>query len=260
MSLQLCVLGSGSSGNCIYVACGDTHVLIDAGLSFKETTRRMEAIGRSVENIQSICVTHEHDDHKSALGVFKRRLGVALYGNAGTADAIERRAGGSGLEWNVFTTGAAFVIGELTLQPFSVPHDSYDPVGFVVRAGESRVGVVTDMGIPTRLVREHLRDCSVVVLESNHDTFMLRDAPRPWSLKQRIAGSQGHLSNDQAGQLLVDIAGPHLKTAFLAHLSSDCNRPELALGTVQRYLRENAQLHIDLKLTYPDRPSELVVC
>jgi len=260
MSLQLCVLGSGSSGNCIYVGSDNTHVLIDAGLSFKETARRLEAIGRSVESIRSICVTHEHEDHQSSLGVLRRKLGVALYGNAGTVDAIERRAGKACLEWNVFTTGVAFTIGGLTLQPFSVPHDSYDPVGFVVASGDSRVGIVTDMGMPTGLIREHLRGCRVVVLESNHDEFMLRDAPRPWSLKQRIGGRQGHLSNDQAGQLLVDIAHPGLTTAFLAHLSSECNRPELALGTVRRYLRENTALDIDVKLTYPDRASDVVEC
>ncbi len=260
MPLNLCVLGSGSSGNCVYVGSGDTHILIDAGLSFKQTARRLESIGRSIECIGSVCVTHEHEDHKSSLSVLRRRLGVALYGNAGTADAIERRGGKADFEWNVFATGMPFTIGELTLQPFSVPHDSYDPVGFVVGAGGSRVGVVTDMGMPTGLIRERLRECSVVVLESNHDEFMLRDAPRPWSLKQRIAGRQGHLSNDQAGQLLVDIAHPELTTAFLAHLSSDCNRPELALGTVQRYLRENNQRQIDVKLTYPDRPSDVAVC
>ena len=260
MSLRLCVLGSGSSGNCIYVGAAATHALVDAGLSCRETERRLGAIGVGLAQVGSVCVTHEHEDHGSALAVLSRRTPLALYANAGTVEALEGRQGASGLRWNVFTTGVEFAVGDLVFEPFSVPHDSYDPVGFAVRAAGARIGIVTDIGMPTALVRERLRDYDALVLESNYDEWLLRDAPRPWALKQRIAGRQGHLSNEQAGRLLAEVAGPRLRAVFLAHLSADCNRPELALGTVMKHLREAGRTDVELKLTYPDRPSDVFAC
>jgi len=256
MSLRICVLGSGSSGNSIYVASERTQILIDAGLSGREIERRLAAIGVDVRRIDAVCVTHEHDDHRAALAALQRRHGLALYGNAGTIEAIEREERLRGLTWNVFLTGSPFRAGDLIVEPFSVPHDSYDPVGFVVRNGPSRAGIVTDMGMPTGLIRERLRHCGAILLESNHDEQMLRDAARPWSLKQRVAGRQGHLSNRQAGELLAEVAGPELRSVFLVHLSAECNRPELAAGAVRAALAERGHGGVEVKLTYPDRVSD----
>jgi len=259
MALKICVLASGSSGNCICVASDRTAVLIDAGLSYRGTCRRLEPMGVDVAAITAVCLTHEHDDHKACLGVLHRRLGPALYANAGTIEALERNESLRGLPWNVFTPGSPFELGDLVVEPFSVPHDSYDPVGFVVNCGGARVGIVTDMGTATGLIRERLKRCQTVVVESNHDEALLKEAERPWSLKQRIAGRQGHLSNQEAGKLVAEIARPHLKVVFLAHLSDECNRPELALAAV-RHALEDAGCHgVDVKLTYPDRPSDVVV-
>jgi phosphoribosyl 1,2-cyclic phosphodiesterase len=258
MALTLCVLASGSSGNSIYVSSDRTRILIDAGLSGREIDRRLDAIGVSLGEIRAVCVTHEHDDHRSALGVLHRRAGADVYANSGTIQALERAPGLAELPWRVFTTGAKFDVGDLQVEPFSVPHDSYDPVGFVVSCDAARIGVVTDMGMATGLIRERLRHCQVVVVEANHDTDLLKQCDRPWSLKQRIAGRQGHLSNADAGELIADIAGPQLTTAFLAHLSADCNRPELALRTVQRALARRGCGPVAVKLTYPDRVSEVV--
>ena len=260
MSLRVCILGSGSSGNCIYVGSDATHILIDAGLSGQETVRRLEAVGVDIDRICGICLTHEHDDHKAALGVLQRRLGVPLYANRGTIEALERDAKLRQVQWTMFTNGSPFEVGDLTVEPFSVPHDSYDPVGFVVSHAGARVGIVTDMGMATELIRARLRGCQVVVVESNHDEQMLKDADRPWSLKQRIAGRQGHLSNAQAGALLAEIAGEMLKVAFLAHLSADCNRPALALKTVTKALAEAGHGHVAVKLTMAEGVSEVVVC
>lgn len=258
MGLRVCVLASGSSGNCIYVGSESTRLLIDAGISCKATCERLLERGVDPHTIDAVCVTHEHDDHKASLAVLHRRMGIRLFGNAGTIDALEQSAKTAGLAWQTFMTGHPFVIGTLRVEPFRVPHDSYDPVGFVIAEGDSRVGVVTDLGMPTELVRQRLKDCNVIVLEANHDEDMLRNSSRPWPLKQRIAGRQGHLSNLKAGELLCDVASERLHTVFLAHISRDCNRPELARYTVGEALRRRGITHINLCMTFPDQNSDIV--
>jgi phosphoribosyl 1,2-cyclic phosphodiesterase len=258
MSLRICVLASGSSGNSTYVASSETQILIDAGLSAKELGRRLSLIGADPSRIRAICITHEHEDHVSAIGVLQRKQGVQLYANSGTIEGIEAREKIAGLRWNVFSTGQAFEIDNLTLEPFSVPHDSYDPVGFVISSGTDRIAIVTDIGMHTVLVREKLKGCSVVVIEANHDESLLKESKRPWSLKQRIAGIQGHLANKQAAELIAGIASPQLKTVFLAHLSAECNKPELAVDTMRKALVEKGFASVDVKLTYNDRPGDVV--
>jgi phosphoribosyl 1,2-cyclic phosphodiesterase len=258
MGLELCVLASGSSGNCIYVGSEKTRILIDAGVSGKATVERLKSIGVDPESIDAICLTHEHDDHKASVGILHRKLGVDLYSNSGTIEALSRSSRFAGLPWNIFSTGHSFEIGDLVLEPFRVPHDSYDPVGFAISCGDARIGVATDMGMVTDLIRQRLKNCGALVLEANHDEAMLKDSQRPWSLKQRIAGRQGHLSNEKAGGLIADVAGESLQTVFLAHLSSDCNTPDLALLAVARELKRASISHIDIKLSYASRPSELV--
>lgn len=253
--MKICVLASGSSGNCIYAGAGSTHILIDAGMSGRETLNRLEQVGVRLAEIKAVCLTHEHSDHIAGLGVLHTRHGIDLYANAGTVEAVRRDAKMRGLAWHVFSTGSAFAIGDLTLEPFSVSHDAYEPVGFIVAAGAVRVGVVTDIGVSTHLVQERLRHCRALVVESNHDESLLADARRPWPLKQRIAGRQGHLSNRHAAELIAEIAGPHLSQVFLSHLSADCNRPELALKTAQTELSRKGHAHIQVHLTYPDKVS-----
>ncbi|MEI7881833.1 MAG: MBL fold metallo-hydrolase [bacterium] len=256
--MRVCVLGSGSGGNCTYVASETTAILIDAGLSGRATGLRLAECGVSVESIQAICVTHEHSDHTSGLAVLHGGGRVKLYANHATIEGIEARVGADKkLQWNIFSTGSNFQIGDLSIDPFSVPHDAYDPVGFIIRCGGTRVGVVTDMGVVTGLIRERLRACNVLVIESNHDEQMLKDADRPWHLKQRISGRQGHLSNQHAAELLTEIAGPHLKSVFLAHLSSECNSPELALRTVVDALKKKGHPLVRVMVAPSERVSEI---
>jgi phosphoribosyl 1,2-cyclic phosphodiesterase len=252
------VIGSGSSGNCTYLCGGGIAVLVDVGLSGRETSRRLEAIGVEPGTIHAVCLTHEHDDHCTALRAIGKQAPLGLFANSGTREAITRGGKGNDLDWKVFTTGLPFRIGELRFDPFSVPHDAYDPVGFVVGDGRVRVGLATDIGMATGAVRERLRGCAAIVLEANHDEQLLRDADRPWALKQRIAGRQGHLSNRQAGELLAEVAGPDLKAVFLAHLSAECNRPDLAVKTVAEVLAKAGRGDVSVKLTYPDRPSDVL--
>ena len=255
--MQLCVLASGSSGNCVFVQAGGTKILIDAGLSGRETERRLEQIGVQPAEIQAICLTHEHSDHVAGLAVLSARYHMRLYANGGTVEALRRDERRGGLAWNVFTTGAPFQIGELAIEPFSVSHDAYEPVGFILTGGGARAGVVTDIGVSTHLVRERLRGCQVVVLESNHDEELLADAPRPEYLKQRIRGRQGHLSNRHAAEMLAEIAGTDLRQVFLAHISADCNLPELAAHTVGNILAEHGLQQVRVTTTFADRVSEM---
>ncbi|NIS12914.1 MAG: MBL fold metallo-hydrolase, partial [Thermoplasmata archaeon] len=175
------------------------------------------------------CLSHEHGDHTYGLRALHTRHNIPLYANAGTIEGVQRDARLRALSWEVFDTGSAFAIGDLVIQPFSVPHDAYDPVGFTIRHERVQVGVLADMGAPTTVVREHLRSCRVVVVEANHDEQMLQESSRPWHLKQRIRSRQGHLSNESAATMLAEIAGPELDHVFLTHISDECNREDLAV-------------------------------
>lgn len=259
MALKLCVLASGSKGNCIYVESDRARFLIDAGLSARELDRRLTDIGRSLTDVLAVCVTHEHVDHVAGLGVLHRRTAAGLYTNGGTRDALEQNVKTRGLPWRIFTTGSAFDIEDVRVDPFPVPHDSFEPVGFILTCGNARAGIVTDMGMTTELIRARLRDCAALVLEFNHDEQMLRDSQRPWPLKQRIAGRHGHLSNHQAAETLAEIAGPNLRAVLLAHLSSECNRPELALRAADEALKRRSLEGIQLIMTFPDKKSEMVL-
>lgn len=257
MRLQVCVLASGSSGNCIYVGSERTGILVDAGLSAKETLRRMDLLRLSPARIQAVCVSHEHNDHTAGLRTLQRRHGLPLYANAGTIEALGRSPEMQHLAWRIFTTGSPFSIGDLTVEPFAVPHDAFDPVGFVISSGRDRVGIATDIGVATVLVRERLKGCRVLIVESNHDERLLQEARRPWHLKQRIAGRQGHLSNTSAARLVCELAGPELERVFLVHLSEECNRHDLAMKTAQQILSEAGHARIRISLTYPDRISDV---
>lgn len=254
--MKLCVLASGSSGNCTFVSAGATRILIDAGLSGRETERRLTEIGEDPADISAICLTHEHGDHIAGLGVLHARFGMKVYANGGTIEALDDRQPKLGsLEWMVFSTGAAFKIGGLTMEPFSVSHDAYEPVGFIVSAGGVRAGIATDIGVGTHLVRERLRGCNALVIESNHDENLLAGAMRPWYLKQRIAGRQGHMSNQGAAKILADVAGPDLFRVFLAHLSNECNRPELAQRAAVDMLRRKGSGHVKVEVAVAERVS-----
>ncbi len=257
MSVKLCVLASGSSGNCTLIQYGDAALLIDAGLSAKEIGIRMEQAGCGFGAVAGICVSHEHSDHVSGLMQIHQRHQIPVYTNRGTSEALQRNANLSGLPCRIFSTGQSFVVGPFRVDPFSVPHDAYEPVGFIVSVGDMRLGVVTDMGMATTLIRAHLKTCRAVVVESNHDEKMLRDAKRPEYLKQRIAGRQGHLSNHAAAGLLADIAGPHLEVVYLAHLSEQCNQGDLALRTTRKVLDAAGHQHVRVLLTHPDKVSEV---
>ncbi len=258
MSIKLCVLASGSSGNCTFIGTATTRILIDAGLSAKKTAARLAEIGEKVEEIDAICVTHEHGDHIAGIRILQKKHAIRVYANAGTLDGIRAAQKGHEVVCRQFTTGSAFEIGDVSLEPFSISHDAYEPVGFVLRSGESTIGLATDIGIVTNLLREKLRACDVVVIEANHDEAMVHEAPRPWSLKQRILSNQGHLSNRASAGLIAEIAGEGLKHLFLAHLSGDCNSPSHALRAFETVLSEAGHDHVIVRLTAAGQVSEIL--
>lgn len=225
--MKFSVLGSNSSGNCIYIESEDTRVLIDAGLSHKRTKEMLAQIGVDICTINALCLTHEHSDHTAGLPVMYSKHNTPLFATGGTSVAVEENVKKS-FGWNIFEPGMSFEIGSLNFETFSVSHDASDPVGYVISDGTSRIGIATDMGVTPDMVVRHLRGCNTLILEFNHDKTLLENSTRPWSTKTRIAGNKGHLSNEQAYELLRNIADTDLRTVFLAHISDECNTPQIA--------------------------------
>ncbi|MDL2268567.1 MBL fold metallo-hydrolase [Desulfosarcina sp. OttesenSCG-928-A07] len=242
--LQVCVLASGSRGNATYVSDGTTAVLIDAGLSGVEIQRRMAANGLSPNNLDAIIVSHEHTDHISGVGVLSRRFNLPVHINDATHQACETALGKLPAIFP-FACGEPFAIGSLTLHPFSISHDAQDPAGFTLSGQGMKVGIATDLGVITEMIRVHLRGCHILVLEANHDSQMLMEGPYPWPLKQRIRGRCGHLSNEDTKNLVTDLFHDQLRHVVLAHLSEANNTPEKALETVTPALSNTrTRLHV----------------
>jgi phosphoribosyl 1,2-cyclic phosphodiesterase len=258
MAFKICVLGSGSSGNCTYIESETTKILIDAGLSFKQICLRLDSIGVDINDIEAVCFTHEHHDHYQGLKTMLKRSNIKPYANTGTASGVDARLPGVEVPWNIFTTGSDFSIGDINIHPFQVCHDAYEPVGYILKSNEIKIGIVTDMGIITELVKDYLKNCDTLVLEANHDAELLVNSARPWSLKQRISGSQGHLSNTQACELLKAISSEKLQHIFLAHLSGDCNDPEIAHKTIEKTLIDLNHQHVCIHVTQQRETTKLV--
>ncbi len=231
------VLGSGSGGNCTLVEGARGRLLVDCGLSARETARRLARVGCDPVSIDAVLISHEHSDHVRGAAMFSRRFGVPLYVTACTAQAAGMSPDDvAGL---VHTeAGRSFSVGGLDVHPFSVPHDAVDNVGLIVECEGTRLGYATDLGHPSKLVMERLKDCDVLVAEANHDPGMLRDGPYPWSVKQRILGRHGHLSNDEMANVVAAVATARTRHLFLAHMSETNNTPGLALAAGRRALEE----------------------
>lgn len=258
MPVCLTILGSGSSGNCTYLETDQSRILIDAGLSLRQVRRRLATIGRAPETLTAILITHEHTDHVYGLPALGKKLRIPVCCNRPTREAIEYQLK-SPLDCRVFETGSSFDLGDIRVETFSVPHDAQDPVGYLLRTPAGNLGFLTDLGHATRLVLERVRAANVLVLESNHDVKMLQDCPtRPWSLKQRILGRHGHLSNDAAADAVERIMSAGLRYLYLGHLSRECNRPELAYRVVQERLRNIGASHVRLELTSQGEPCPML--
>ncbi len=237
--LTFCVLSSGSKANCLYVSSGDTRVLIDCGLSARETVRRLEEINVAAESIAAVVVTHEHEDHVRGIETFAKKFLLShdkpIFANAATVQASPALSKLSSAVCT-FSTGSAFTVGPLFFEPFSVMHDAADPVAFRVTAGGTVLGVVTDLGQVTNLVRERTACLDAIVIEANHEPDMLAGAPYPWVVKQRISGRSGHLSNQEAAGLVEHLHlhdDGRLQVVIAGHISEKSNTPELAVSSLE---------------------------
>jgi len=255
--IGFCPLASGSKGNAIFLGTKQTRILIDAGISGASLEKRLAAIDVDLKTIVAILVTHEHVDHIQGLGVLADKLNIPVFANAETAKgicaALRIRP-----RFKIFTTDEPFEFEGLKVHPFSVPHDTLDPVAFTIWADSLKLGFCTDLGYATSLVKKMLGGCDYLYLEANHQPSMVHASHRPLIYKQRVLSKQGHLSNGDSAALLASIFHPGLKHVHLAHLSSECNAPEVALKVVKECLAERSQ-SVDLAIASQHQVSKPIL-
>lgn len=249
-----CPLASGSKGNSLYLGSGRTKILIDAGLSMKATKMRLEAIGVDLADISALLITHEHSDHIQGLKTMAAKLGIPVLANHETAKGIVQTFQECP-KFKIFSTGETFVFGDLEIHPFSIPHDTVDPVAFTIQTEGIKIGICADLGFATSLVQSRLRDCDYLYVEANHEPSMVHASPRPMFYKQRVLGRSGHLSNEACGNLLSEIHHSKLKHVHLAHLSSECNHPKTALKVVSEILSKHS-IEIPMSVCHQEQISQ----
>lgn len=242
---KFCPLASGSKGNSIFVASNEAKILIDAGISAKALEEKLNQIGETIKNIDAILITHEHTDHIAGLKTLAFRYGIPVFANHETAKGIVQYVHDCP-KFKIFSTGETFQYLDIEIHPFTIQHDTLDPVAFTLKIDNIKIGVCADLGHVTSCVRNNLTECDYLYLESNHEISMVHASSRPMIYKQRVLGRTGHLSNVDCAELLREIACDKLKQVYLAHLSSECNTHEMALTRIRGIL---AEAGIDLNLT-----------
>lgn len=233
--MQFSTIASGSSGNCLYAGNDDTHILIDAGISKKRIEQGLKTFGIDGKDIDAMLITHEHADHIQGIGVWSRKYHVPLYATKGTLNEIKKCKSLGALDEELFhivRPGETVVIGNMKIDPFSIPHDARDPVSYHIDDGKTSIGMVTDLGYFDQNIVDALKNSDFLYVEANHDIRMLELGPYPYSLKQRILGNYGHLCNEMSGQLIGQLLHEKLQQVVLGHLSKENNFPELALKAV----------------------------
>lgn len=228
--MRFASLGSGSEGNALLVEAQSgattTRVLLDCGFSAKEVERRLNRLGSSAEGLDAILITHEHSDHIGSALTLARKWSIPLFMSWGTARAVG--ADEADVDLHVLWGDEAVAIGDLSVLPYTVPHDAREPLQYVFSNGASRLGVLTDVGTSTPHISAVLSGSDALVLECNHDVGMLAGSRYPQSLKARIGGNHGHLNNDAAAEILASLDRSRLRHLVAAHLSQQNNLPELA--------------------------------
>lgn len=241
MAVSVTVLGSGSKGNSTVVSTSRTSILIDAGFSCRETFRRMKIAGLEPDSLDAIVVSHEHADHVNGVFVLARKLNIPVFMTAATQHmwwrSIRDKYDGERLgKLETFSAGHPFLVGDLEIMPFTIPHDAVDPTGFALLAEGVKLGVVTDLGYLPENVKYYVRGCDCLMIESNHDLEMLRTGPYPWAIKQRVLSKKGHLSNEALAEFFCSDYDGSAAFVVLAHLSEQNNHPEIAREAAERAL------------------------
>lgn len=251
-----CPLASGSKGNCIYIGTENTKILIDAGLSGKATKEKLQQINVDLADIDAILVSHEHTDHILGLKVLACKYGIPVFANNETAKGIVDYLHDCP-KFKIFSTGETFEFGDMEIHPFSIQHDTLDPVAFTIKLDNLKLGFCTDLGFASTLVQNQLRHCDYLYLEANHQPSMVYASSRPMIYKQRVLSRTGHLSNEACGELLAEVSNPKLKHVHLAHLSSECNTHETALNVVRGILQQKG-INLDMCIAPQDMISKAI--
>ncbi len=261
MKVFFCSLASGSSGNCHLINDGENSILIDAGLSGKQIENKLRQINIDPKSLTAILVSHEHSDHICGVGVLSRRYNIPIYANRGTWDGMNTKIGEI-RENNIkcFDSAEDFNIKDFNIRPYDISHDANEPVGFCIRKDKVKISIATDLGYIDENIIEQIGDSNLVVLESNHDEEMLKVGRYSYYLKRRILSNVGHLSNEAAGNAIVDLVNKNVSNVLLAHLSKENNFPELAVATVKNILDGRKIVigeDVGLDLAYRDRVSSM---
>jgi phosphoribosyl 1,2-cyclic phosphodiesterase len=246
----LTVLGSGSAGNATLVSHAGVRLLLDVGLSYRELSRRLGAVGVDPGMLDAVLITHGHGDHTRGLRVLAKHHGVRAYATAAIRDESKAM---NGVDWHELAPGVAVDLGGLRFIPFEVPHDASETVAFRIETPEGAIGYATDIGTLTPLLIERFRDCRVLVIESNHATELLRVSPYARSTRERIAGDGGHLSNESLAAFVRDHLGASVRCLVLAHLSRVNNLPELARMTCREALSESGRSDVEVVVAGQDQ-------
>lgn len=259
--LKFCSLYSGSSGNSLFIENNDTKILVDAGVSTKKIVEALDSINIKPEEIDALLVTHEHSDHIKSVGTFSNKFNIPVYANTKTWSKIHNEAQKIDTK-NIFTfkTSEDFSIGDLIIHPFKTPHDAVESCGFNIFDGKTKMSIATDLGHVTDEIRDCLKGSKFILLESNYEPEVLRICSYPSILKNRIAGPNGHLSNNMAGETISGLIESGLATVMLGHLSKESNFPEMAYETVlnELELKNFKRGTIDLSVASRFEPSKLI--
>ena len=254
--MVFCSLYSGSSGNSMFIASERAKILIDAGLPGKKIDAALQEINENPNDLNGIFITHEHSDHIKGVGVLSRKYDIPIYANADTWSAMEQSIGKI-KEHNIKIIDKRSIteIEDMNIKAFNIPHDAVSPMGYTVTDGLKSVSVATDFGTFTKEIYDNIKESEVILLESNHDVNMLKFGPYPYPLKRRILSEIGHLSNEDCGSAIVELAKCGLnKQVILGHLSNTNNQPDLAYQTVLNVLTENGiKVKEDIILTMANR-------
>ena len=260
--MRFCVLASGSAGNATYVESEGVRLLIDAGISCRAIERHLADLAVDPDSLDGILITHEHEDHVGGLYRFAARHQVAVYANEGTAEVIEwqaRKGKYPTPDFALFQSCVPFALGDLVIQPVRISHDTAEPVAYTLTAESgSKLGYFTDLGYASQEVVTAVQGCETLILESNHDLQMLRTSGRPYDLVARISGKSGHLSNDQACDLMRAACPEKLRRLILAHLSRDCNEPAVARYQMAQTLKELGRESVALAVAQQAAPLEVM--
>ena len=259
--MKLCSIASGSSGNCIYVADNNTHLLVDVGISKKKIVEGLSSIEVDPRSISGILITHEHLDHIKGLGIMARAFNIPIYGTYNTLKAVHECKSTGEIDqslYRIIEADKEYEINTIKVKPFATSHDAADPVCYTFHSNDKKIAVATDLGQYDDYIIANLKNYDVILLEANYDKNMLQVGPYPYYLKQRILSDKGHLSNVHTGQLLRCIVSDKLKYIYLGHLSKENNYPELAYETVKVELSDLLGEHRVLRVAHRDKPSEMV--